>query len=349
MRKFLFGLIIMILCIDVYALNHIYSDWSSEYPKDILDILVEKEDRFKFYREKVVSESYLKYDSKSDLKYDFNHYKLGEMFECSESDSTKEHIFFEKINQTLFFEITDIDSFSFIRKFDGEVYISEIEFYYNGNKIQYDTKYSFLNDGDTDKYIKIEDDYFIKFYEKLDGKNLSMKIYLKSNDTFKNPFSFKFLAESKFALYDYYIYFNSEGREKILKYDVKSLTGNFRHENIKYGCRDKLYRVNNVIREYAEDYYVNLDGYIKDESTKKTYYRYIMNDYVILNSQGKVVYDESYCIKEYCLLYYINEEENVVNPKTGDNYFKYFILLIMSFVVIRIIYLVLSKRFKKEP
>ena len=79
-----------------------------------------------------------------------------------------------------------------------------------------------------------------------------------------------------------------------------------------------------------------MDGYIKDESTKKTFYRYITNDYIILDENDNIVSNEDYCIKEFCRLIYITKEPEEIpeNPQTYDGICNYIILLTNSLIVL---------------
>ena len=43
-----------------------------------------------------------------------------------------------------------------------------------------------------------------------------------------------------------------------------------------------------------------LDGYMKDNASETTFYRYITSDYILLNKSNEIVYDESYCRKNFC-------------------------------------------------
>lgn len=347
MRKFLFCLILLFLCNKVKGIEFTYSEWTDEYPDEVLDILIESEDRYKFYKNEIISYEYLKYN-KDNKNYLFDEYILGNLYECSEKENDNEHIEVNKQSKTLYFKTSDIDSFTFSRKYDGDLYISEIDFYYNDKEIDYKTEYSFLKDGDINSYFKVENDYFIKFYEKIDGLNLKMNIYLKTTDEIKKPFTFNLLANEKYSLYGYYINYGGEVGTKTVSYDISTLVNTLRHYETTYTCRDKLYKVNYIEKKYLDGYFTNVDDYIKDENNKKTYYRYITNEYVILNADGKLVNDEKYCIKEYCLLYYINKKDEIINPKTGDDFVKNVFVLIIFFLVIGVIYLVLSNRFKKS-
>ena len=107
-----------------------------------------------------------------------------------------------------------------------------------------------------------------------------------------------------------------------------------------YKITDKVYKTYKLGREYTSDYYSKLDGYIKDESTLKKYYRFLLNDYVIVNNDGNIVKDGN-CFKETCYIKYLDYKEEVENPKTGDNIYKY---LTSSSILLIILILILNKK-----
>ena len=110
----------------------------------------------------------------------------------------------------------------------------------------------------------------------------------------------------------------------------------------------------------TEEYYPFLEGYTKIEESKKVYYRYILNDYVLVDASGKIQEDIYYCIKNFCAKKYLpriveeekeDEKEELINPKTFDNIYISISCLLISFIFIilirsRKINLVLSKCFK---
>ncbi len=113
-------------------------------------------------------------------------------------------------------------------------------------------------------------------------------------------------------------------------------------------------------REEVIEYYKELDGYIKKEESKKTFYRYITNKKVLFDESGNIVYDDSECVKLYCSLRKLPEKpiekppDVIENPKTYDNIFVFLIISFISFVSIvllvntRKIDLVMSNQFKKH-
>ena len=86
-----------------------------------------------------------------------------------------------------------------------------------------------------------------------------------------------------------------------------------------------------------------MDGYIKDESTKKTFYRYIKNKYIIVDYYGRKVTDENYCLKNKCTIKILSEhiEEN---PKTGDFVHYSFIVLFITILIISLLLYIFYKK-----
>lgn len=124
---------------------------------------------------------------------------------------------------------------------------------------------------------------------------------------------------------------------------------------IESEVRYKWYKFENNLIVYTDDYYKEYDGYIKDEASAKTFYRYITNNKIILTSNNEIVTDENYCKKNFCYAKMLIEptlvdlSEKVENkyegaeiyeytpevvPMTGDTIIYSFILLSIGLVVI---------------
>ena len=107
-------------------------------------------------------------------------------------------------------------------------------------------------------------------------------------------------------------------------------------------------------------------GYTRIEESKKTFYRYIKNDYVIVNADGEILEDESECGKSFCMIEYLKYEDDdrpneptpniikITNPKTYDGVDKSILMSIISFSILILvlfkkkIFLVLSNLFKSK-
>ena len=117
--------------------------------------------------------------------------------------------------------------------------------------------------------------------------------------------------------------------------------------------RYKWYIINdNGDYEETDDYYSELEGYIRIDDSLKTFYRVINTDYVVFDNNGNLVYDLNKCIKRFCMKiqlekYEIHEEEEetpiepheeiIINPDTYDGIYNYYILFTISTVLLIII------------
>ena len=105
-------------------------------------------------------------------------------------------------------------------------------------------------------------------------------------------------------------------------------------------------------KEYKEEYYSKLDGYKKDESTKKTFYRYLKYKLIVYLPDGTISDNFDNCSKASCtfkleeIIYpkvEEKQEKEIIPPKTGDSF--NIIILIISFIVLSsiIIYVIKDK------
>ena len=365
--KLLLSLFLSFFIIRVSALEIPYSEWSETKP-NVEEYLIESEDRYLFYKEKEINIEYLPKDEFKDKLYDLDDYKLSEESELLDSKPL------EKEDREIIEVESEYDNANEIKKvklsFDIGVYISEIDIKNVRDNIYYEVEYDFINDGDfeTKGFIK---DLVITFNEKHYLHNLNILIYYDSENE-NDSLSFKYLNEDDKELY--YANFDFKANP----FSINSfILDKVSYKTIKYKYIDKLYKTYEIEKEYTDEYYTELDGYIKDESTKKTFYRYVTSSAVIVDARNNVVKDpDTYCVKEYCALVYITkeeqeeepEEESVIeeepeeetpnipiNPKTLDNIGYYFIMFFSSLIImmivfkdrIRKIFLVLSNRFKR--
>ena len=71
---------------------------------------------------------------------------------------------------------------------------------------------------------------------------------------------------------------------------------------IESEVRYKWYKFENGKINYINEYHTSYDGYEKDMSSARTYYRYITNDKVVVDYKNDLVKDETYCRQNYCYL-----------------------------------------------
>lgn len=131
--------------------------------------------------------------------------------------------------------------------------------------------------------------------------------------------------------------------------------------------RYHFYKIVNGKVEYDDGYYTDLAGYTKDEASRRPFYRYITNPYILYNMDNEMVSSTNECDKSLCYVVY-NTEPNMIDtsekfesnyenvqkpivikesvPFTGDNMIYYIITLVSSILVVLTIILV--KRYKTK-
>lgn len=337
MKKYLVFTIILFLFGKVYAEDIIYSEWSSEYPTNVSKLIIRSEDRYLWYKEEISDIEYLREEEATDRIIDYNDMILKK----SENTIVRPESFPSRQlhvgNKNYRFKSSDIDSikivFNNLNVYELEIYIEDVKYEYLIND------YEFLSDNDYDSYFNISDTLNIKFNDKVDANKINIKIYYESDIDNTIYISFK--------SYIYDVYYNEFN---ILNSENETLSINVRDMNAKlnqlipvYRYTDKLYKTYKITREYTTDYYNEMDGYIKDESTKKTFYRYIKNKYIIVDYYGRKVIDESYCLKNKCTIKILSEhiEEN---PKTGDFVHYSFMVLFITIVIISLLLYIFYKK-----
>ncbi len=132
--------------------------------------------------------------------------------------------------------------------------------------------------------------------------------------------------------------------------------------------RYHFYKIVNGEVEYNNEYYTNLDGYIKDEGSGRPFYRYITNTCLVFDANNNMVTDLSYCDKSFCYTV-CRREPNMINtsgkeqgnydsgalptvereavPYTGDNVLYYIVGLVLSISTIGIVLLVKRNKNKQ--
>lgn len=334
MKKYLIFTIALFLFCNVHAVTEKYSEWSSEYPKDINALLIRKEDRYLWYRDVITDEEFIMKELVKDKIIDYNDIVYKE----SEETIIRPEAFISRVihieNKNYTFKKNDIDSIR-IKFNDTNVY--ELEIYISDEKYNYDIneEYKFLNDNDYDVYKNINTNIDIKLNDKYDIDDIVIKLYYDNNSSI-------YIA---FKSYIYDVFYNDFNLDNdVLVVDSSNLKSKLVQNIPIYKYRDMLYRTYKMTREYTKEYYSEYDSdYTKDESTKKEFYSYLLNDYVIVDSKGNIVKNMDYCIKNFCSIEIIEEKEEE-NPKTGDFIGYSFILLFISFVIISVMLFIFYKK-----
>ena len=361
---FLF-LLINFTIVDAFEIT--YSEWSDIKP-EVEEYLIDREDRYLFYRENEINVEYLKDEDINNKQVDYSDFKYTDESELLDvKPEEKEGRIISEVTVDGYYNNDEIKKVKIV--LDKGVYISEI---YardkKNNNIEYniDERYSVLNDFNEEIYIFVKELVFT-FNENQNLGNLYITIYYES-DNENDLMIFKYLTNDDKEMFTC----NFDLKQK--PYQVNNLLlSKVSHKMTKYKYKDKLYKTYEIEKEVTEEYYVTLDGYKKIEDSKKTFYRYITNDYLVIDGYNNIVEDpERYCVKSFCTIVYLTkpnvpEQEETVeeeppketpkipsNPKTLDNIYYYMMALLMSFTILivlnrknlRKIFLVLSNRFK---
>lgn len=348
MRKTLFFILLFFIIGKVNAIELTYSEWSEEYPEGINPILIESEDRYLWYKDEIYDEEYLIKEDIRDKQYDEKDYKYFE----SELLRERPEEYSERTIETEYkdIEYTENDIYG--------IYIGKVTYIDIYRVVIKDIYGNLISDSLTN----MDENITIKFNQNYNINDLVVTIYYQSNLR-----RYKILTINLLSLDEIFIYFSNltivGELDTSLTLRKDNFTPDLTHRFLFYKYKDKLYRTYRVNRTYTTDYYTSYEDYTRDEDSLKTFYRYITNDYILVGPSGEIVTDESYCHKRLCRIIYMGNEEPVEeekpaeevieNPLTGDNIYIYFILAIISIILIIILsknvirkkYLVLSKRF----
>ena len=331
---FLIGTIIVFIT-NLNAFELTYSDWSLEYPLDIDEILIESQDRYYWYKDIETNVKYLLKEDILEKLYDENDVQYFESEELLEKPEEKLEREILEIPITITYNSNDVKGI--LIQTQNDVQISEIIVKDNNNlTIECNSEFEYLTDGDLNTYYDINNEVYCYFNNKMDANDLAVTIYASNDASKYQGYNYYLINENKIKLYrncaSFKGYFD-------FTFSINNIFPELIKTEMHYKYVDKLYKTYELEREFINDYYEYLEGYNKDERTKKTFYRYITNDYIIVDENNQIVTDENYCKKEFCRLIYLTNEVNEIidNPKTYDGINKYFISLLISLILIIII------------
>ena len=356
--KIILSIILFLFVVKIEAYELTYSEWSEEYPSEYDEMFIESEDRYLWYKEEIIKEEYLIKEEIGDRKVDYNDFKYSD--ESEESLIKPEEKEDRIINEyTSTYTDNDICGFTIEKKdIKGSLVISEIEFLKLDDLSHFSIinkeEYSYLFNSNYED--KNEFDFIkIKLKNNININDILLKIYYFSDNN-KNTIKFNYIACDDYPLYEG-TYEMDIKRIQVLKDDLEEKSKTV----TRYTYKDKLYKTYIIKKDITDEYYKELDGYTKIEDSKKTFYRYITNEYVLTGLGGIILKNDSFCRKNFCKIVYVTkkekveEEEEIVvnNPQTIDNIYYYIVIFLVSVLVLLIIarrkiYLVLSKRFKKK-
>ncbi len=308
MKKIFLFVVTMFIFSNCYALEYKYSEWSPIYPGSVKDkIFIEEEDRFLWYKdvEKDVSYKRIEQLNGIDKYYDMNDFKYETDYSFSEPTKYKERTYKEVKKEKYVFRNSDIDNLVLMNIDDINVEL--IELYHKDERVYYydkDINRMFLK---VDKLKDFDETYkLVVYYSSFRDADIEVSYRAGNYNVYQKNIKFKECDECK------------------VEVKVSDLRVYQNQSVYVYEYTDKLYKTYDTERIYTSDYYSSMsDGYIKDEKSVRKYYRFIMNDYIIVSRDGRLVHDDDECLKESCLIKYQDKEEEIENPKTGDNIYLY--------------------------
>ncbi len=263
-------------------------EWTSILPNEENIKIIETEERYKWYKEKIINERYMK-----DVENNCEYFDLSDYIYSEESEWSKElpekyenRIIETKENKVLLnneFNKILLNNFDTVSMFLKEIYVL------NGvtNKfIEYKIiscnnceTIENLNDKNPDTYVKIngESNIILELDKSINPENMIVMLMFDKNDKIKSWKTTYLLNEYKLKWVISYteeltrMYFGGSASYKIpLKYVWNT---NHEYKETLYRYKDKMYKCFDYEKEYLDDYYAYVDEYIKDEDTSKIFYK----------------------------------------------------------------------------
>ena len=333
MKKLIFILLLISPIITLKA-SDTWSKWQTEVPTGE-NIIVEKEERYKWYK---VEEnvSYVNIENEDICEYfDNNDYIMSDWVVSYDLPEFKKFRLIKTIKFEQNLNTNIIGTLHIFNIISNEIlYITEVQVLSNNEILNYiiSDKTDFqiqnfdkLNDNnieeialDFENYDKIS----ITFDYLRQIENMQIKLFfINNNMNIKelgiatgheqyNYLTFQVLNENKFDLTC-----NDTICELTINLkDVINDKSNYNNFLNIYEYQDKLFKCVNQKKIYLEGYYTNIDNYIKDESTKKTYYRYKTEYKKTLNNANNIVY-----YKDLTLENDQEDENNIEKKDDQDN------------------------------
>lgn len=360
--KKIFLIILYFICINkIYAFELSYSEWSEEYPQGVDEILIQSEDRYLWYKDDIYDIEYLIKEKIGDKLYDENDI---EYYESEELDYKPEEYSEREINsfvRQVIYTKGDIAGIM-VNTESENMSISEITLVKNGTEfIHFNTEFSFLNDGVLDEYHPLDRKLYLYFDRKYDideFNDVYISVYYNKNTSGYEQINFNFIADTNAVIY--YVEYGvtlCQVQNCTLNPNKSVIRENFYHDKSVYTYKDKLYKTYRMNRDITDEYLAYKEGYEKDLDSEKTFYRYITNEYIIVDSLGNIVTDDHYCDKSFCKIIFlknevinndepdpeddptlepaviddvIDEEEIIDNPNTYDPLYDFIVLFIIS-------------------
>lgn len=340
--------------------------YAKEYPEITNDIEI----RYRWYKERVSSAG--KYVPKKELAstdiVNKNHYKTGSYSEWKEEYcnlSTENY----EISRNKYITYKKIDNVKYIQ-IENITYDNNIKIFNNNQLINFEI----LSNEENKIKIKLDNFYLVENLMFYVDTSTNYKISIYSSVMFVETLLKKETTGEKFAIPDKsWIQENTRFNE-IRTTDVypnSVFTAKIKEENIcRY--RDILLYKYDIEREYYDNnYYLNLDGYIKDINDYKIFYKgepitntveiitekIIEVPKIIKEPQIKYVYvqeekndEKDPSIKEECLPEIIKEtkteiKQEIVEKEVEKIPKKIYIIIISLIIIILILFIKLYKKY----
>lgn len=358
MKKIFFCVLMFTIVLRVNASLDVYSSWSDVYPSGIPKSVIQSEERYKWYKEEIIDVEYLKKEDIYNKLVDYNDYKSYESEELFEEPIKINDRIIKSEIKTYNFKESPVDYIVLSNEnTTGTLGINEIVVinYKKGEKlkISVDNNYSLAIDDnkETSVELKYKDKLYINLNEEIEPKDIRLYIYYNSSSN-KNKLTIEYNAHKEYSIYKKIsdLYYCTLAELYLVGInDMSEIDKNYQVKIYKY--IDKYYKTYKVKKTYKDEYYASLDGYVKDESTKKIFYRYLKYKKVYYTSKGRSENPEDCKGKSSCIIMLEEieypeipkEKEEIEVPKTLDNFsIGSFIISIFFFISI-VVYLIRLK------
>ena len=328
-KKIIKIILILFLIICPYIVNAATYDIASDpYYKDTIsknEELLEEEVRYKFYKETKIysNEYYIENNNETNFPYRTDDYITTEYTEYSKTYpkevpnriiKSREMFLYKTLKKIRYIYLKDI------KGSNGYLRINELNIFNNNNPINYKIEcktcenITNLNDNILENSLNVRNatNVIIDLQDYYNIEDLNMNIYLSDNygtelSTFRLDAEednyIDILVETNMYTKNknsYKLSFNLIDYIKEEKYNDKVIYSEEEINNKyyylidrykEYSYRDIKYLYYRLERTYLDDYYKEKEGYIKDESDSKIFYK--------VRYKNKIILKDDYIIKSY--------------------------------------------------
>ena len=351
-----------------------WSEWQDEKPLGE-NLIIEEEERYRWYKiiEKV---EYTNIENEPNCEYfDVNDFILSEWITSYNTPEYKDYRTIKAFEIEQEKNTNIINSLHIFNLISNKVLnITEITIFKDSKAIPYTiTDYTDFNIREFDKLYDNEIEEIALDFENHDRislnlNNLTLTQNMYINITYLNEnvhietiefvtghdiydqLTFQNIDNGQFS-----INCNEKTCELIIKLDEIDYIMTPQFPILIYKYQDKLFKCTNKSKEYLDGYYANIDNYVKDEDSKKIYYRYKIEYPNILNRPNELV------VNKNDLAIVQKEEKNndeVINTqienidkkektKQNNNYNLMFYIIVLFFIA-TIVYVIIKKIVNKN-